>query len=212
MISANIPIVLATEKENCSHYSKNTMKDNLNNMAGLDIYLSNIANEKDAQKTSEIQSINYKTMPLMSWDIYMENYHKMLQEAKKNVELKQVTNLAKKYNWQNDLNLVFSEHDYEAVIITDVNQNIIWVNEGFSTMTGYSQKFALNKTPNFLQGEQTSQETKNRIRQKIKQNKPFKEIIINHKKDKTPYTCEVNIIPLYNNETTHFIAFEKQVV
>lgn len=181
-------------------------------MAGLDIYMSSTTNEENNPKTSEIPSISYKTMPLISWDIYMENYSDMLVEATKKGELKQVTNLAKKYNWQNDLDLAFSEHEYEALIITDINQNIIWVNEGFSAMTGYSQKFALHKTPNFLQGAQTSMETKKRIRKKIKQNKPFKEIIINYKKDKTPYTCEVNIIPLHNNKTTHFIAFEKQVV
>jgi PAS domain S-box-containing protein len=151
-------------------------------------------------------------MPLTSWDIYIDNFHNLLSESKKKVELAQVTELAEKYNWQNDLEHVFSELEYEALIITDINQNIIWVNEGFTTMTGYTHKFALNKTPRFLQGEQTSTATKNRIRNKIMRNQPFKEVIINHKKDKTTYKCEVNIIPLYSKETTHFIAFEKQVV
>jgi len=158
------------------------------------------------------QLTHYKTMPLTSWDIYIDNYHQLLAESKKRVELQQVAMLAEKYNWQNDLHSVFSTLEYEALIITDINQYIIWVNEGFTTMTGYSQKYALNKTPRFLQGVQTSIETKKRIRQKIKAQQPFREIIVNHKKDKTPYKCEVNIIPLYNKETTHFIAFEKQVV
>ncbi|MEM6721812.1 MAG: PAS domain-containing protein [Bacteroidota bacterium] len=158
------------------------------------------------------QSENYKAMPLTSWDIYIDNYHKQLVEAKKELELQQVTMLAEKYKWQNDLRTVFSKREYEALIITDINQNIIWVNEGFTAMTGYSQKFAINRTPRFLQGMQTSQSTKSRIRNKIKQQQPFKEIIVNHKKDKTTYKCEVNIIPLYGKETTHFIAFEKQVV
>ncbi|WP_420574343.1 PAS domain-containing protein [Kordia sp.] len=188
------------------------MKNNLNNMEGLDIYLSSMSQDDFKQKGMEVQPVNYKSMPLISWDIYMENYQNMLVASKKKMELSEVTTLAKKYQWQNDLNLVFSEHEYEAIIITDIKQNIIWVNEGFTKMTGYSQKFALNKTPNFLQGKETSIETKNRIRSKIMQNKPFKEIIINHKKDSTTYKCEVNIIPLYNKETTHFIALEKQVV
>lgn len=157
-------------------------------------------------------SVQYKSMPLTSWDIYIENYHNMLTEAKKEVELQHVTTLAKKYNWQNNLDLVFEQHDYEALIITDINQNIIWVNEGFTVMTGYPQKFAINKTPRFLQGVETSMETKERIRKKIIQNKPFREIIINHKKDKTTYKCEVNIIPLFNGETTHYMALERQVV
>ncbi|WP_298512696.1 PAS domain S-box protein [uncultured Kordia sp.] len=145
------------------------MKNNLNNMAGLDIYLSNITEDEHAQKKVKMQSVSYKTMPLMSWDIFMENYHNTLLASKKKAEQLQVASLAKKYNWQNDLDLVFSEHEYEALIITDIHQNIIWVNEGFTNMTGYSQKFALHKTPRFLQGTETSVETKNRIRQKIKQ-------------------------------------------
>ena len=34
-------------------------------------------------------------------------------------------------------------------------------------MTGYSKKYALDKTPRFLQGEHTSLETKLRIKTKI---------------------------------------------
>ncbi|MCH2193257.1 PAS domain-containing protein [Kordia sp.] len=185
------------------------MKNNLKNKETLQMKLTDKEYEYIRSKTI---SPNHKSMPLISWDIFMENYHNTLQASKKKVELTQVTTLAKKYNWQNDLELVFSKHDYEALIITDINQNIIWVNEGFTNMTGYSQKYAINKTPRFLQGAQTSVETKNRIREKIQLQQPFKEVIINHKKDKTTYKCEVNIIPLYSEETTHFIALEKQVV
>ena len=188
------------------------MKNNFNDMASLDIYLSNTMHEKNLEKKPKIQAPTYKSMPLMSWDIHMENYHNMLAKAIKNTEIQKVTAFAKKHKWQNDLDLVFAAHEYEALIITDINQNIIWVNEGFTSMTGYSQKFAINKNPRFLQGEQTSLEAKNRIREKIKLQKPFTEIIVNHKKDKTTYKCEVNIIPLYNKETTHYIALEKLVV
>jgi len=77
-------------------------------------------------------------------------------------------------------------------------------------MTGYSKKFALNKTPNFLQGEATETETKKRIRTKLEHLKPFTEIIVNYRKDKTPYKCEVKIIPLYKDRVTHFLAIEKK--
>ena len=106
---------------------------------------------------------------------------------------------------------IIHKNDYEAIIATDLNRKIIWVYNGFSEMTGYSKRLALDKTPTFLQGEKTSSKTKERIRQKLKLNKPFKEVIINYKKDKTPYRCEVQIIPLYKDGTTHFMALEKQV-
>lgn len=188
------------------------MKNNLADMMCLDIYLSSLDDQEHNIIKDKMESSKSKPMPLMSWDIFMDEYQKRMMKTKKEMELKQVLSFAKKFNWKNDINSVFSENEYEALIITDKNQNIIWVNDGFTTMTGYSKKFALNKTPKFLQGTKTSLETKNRIKEKISKNKPFKEIIINYRKDKTPYSCEVKIIPLYDKNTTHFIAFEKQVI
>ena len=179
-------------------------------MRSLDIYLSSLTIEEYEKIKHKIRP--QKPMPLLSWDIFMNSYHRIMAEAINRAELEKVLSFAKKFNWQNDLKLAFSENDYEALIITDKNQKIIWVNDGFTSMTGYSKSFALNKTPRFLQGEKTSLKTKTGIKSKIGLNKPFKGVIINHRKDNSTYKCEVKIVPLYNKETTHFIAFEKQVV
>lgn len=40
-----------------------------------------------------------KTMPLTSWDIYIEGYHTLLTEAKKKLEAQQAPNLTISYNW-----------------------------------------------------------------------------------------------------------------
>ncbi|KAB1068113.1 PAS domain-containing protein [Tamlana haliotis] len=188
------------------------MKHNLAEMSSLDIYLSRLTNEEYDKIKHKIGSGKSKPRPLLSWDIYMEGYHKRLTEARRRMELEKVLSFAKQFNWQNDLEIAFSENDYEGLVITDINQKIIWVNDGFTSMTGYSKSFALNKTPRFLQGEKTSLSTKARIKSKIKLDKPFKEVIINYRKDKSIYKCEVKIIPLYYKETTHFIALEKQVI
>ena len=187
------------------------MTKNISEMICLDIYLSNLNEECYNNLKYDLFNTKLKPMPLKSWDFFMVNYQNRLIEAKKQLELNQVKVFANKYNWQNDLQLAFKEQDYEALIITDENQKIIWVNDGFSSMTGYSKKFALNKTHRFLQGIKTDENTKSRIRKKIALNKPFKDIIINHRKDNSTYKCEVNIIPLYNKTTTHFIAFERQI-
>ncbi|SHI31095.1 PAS domain S-box-containing protein [Mesonia phycicola] len=188
------------------------MKNKLEDMVGLDFYLSNLSEKEYKKIENRISTLNSSMMPLLSWDFFMDNYHKKIIESRKNKELLHFQSLAKKYNWKNNLKQEFSVNDYEALVITDAQQKIIWVNEGFSTMTGYSKKFAINKTPKFLQGEKTSTETKNRIKENLTNNKPFKEVIINYRKDKTSYNCEVKIIPLYNKEVTHFIAFEKEVI
>lgn len=181
-------------------------------MSCLDIYTS-YGEDSQIEKLQEAIALSKpNVMPLLSWDIYMSHYKDKIEASVKLAELRQVLSFSKKFQWQNDIETEFNKKDYEALIITDKNQKIIWVNNGFTEMTGYSKTFALNKTPRFLQGEATDNKTKSRIREYITKRKPFKEILHNYKKDGTLYKCEVQVIPLYNKETTHFIAFEKQVV
>lgn len=188
------------------------MKYDLTKMMCLDMYKSNLSKEKLHTVESQIQTSKIKSMPLLSWDLYMDGYSHRMMSTLKNLEREKVLGFAEKFNWKNDLDLAFSENDYEALIITDLNQNIIWVNEGFSNMTGYSKKFAINKTPKFLQGKDTLEDSKNRIREKILLQVPFMELIINHKKNGIAYLCEVKVIPLISDKTTHYIAFEKEVI
>lgn len=188
------------------------MKNNLANMMCLDVYLSSLSKEEYKNIRHRIKPIKTESKsPLLSWDVFMEGYHNNMLKVKKEQDFKEVLSFAKKFDWKNDLNLAFSENDYQALIITDKYQTIIWVNDGFTTMTGYSRKFAVNKTPKFLQGEKTSLRTKNRIKAKLAEDRPFKAIITNYKKDKTTYTCEVKIIPLYSQDTTHYLAFERKL-
>lgn len=55
----------------------------------------------------------------------------------------------------------------DAVIITDINCYIIWVNKSFEKMTGYSFEEVNFKKPSFLQGFGTNQETVKYINEKL---------------------------------------------
>jgi PAS domain S-box-containing protein len=188
------------------------MKHKLADMMCLDIFTSQLAYDDYQNIEAQIGIPNAKAMPMLSWDLFIDDHYDRLQQARKRIELQQVLSFAKKFKWKNDLDLAFSENDYEALIITDKDQNIIWVNDGFTTMTGYSKKFAINKTPRFLQGKDTSIATKKEVKEQLIKAQPFKGVITNYRKDHTAYNCEVKIIPLYSEHTTHFIAFEKQVI
>ena len=187
------------------------MKHNLYNMMGLDIYLSSLENDEYNAISSQINDDGHLHLPLMSWDIYSENYAHKLQEDKKVQDILKIKSLAAKHNWQNDIDALFEDHEFEAILVTNLDQNIIWVNDGFTTMTGYSKLEALHKTPRFLQGPKTSKQTKQRISVKLNERQAFKEVIVNYKKDGAPYKCEVKVFPLYADHTTHFIALERQV-
>ena len=187
------------------------MSRNLSEMMCLDIYLSSLSNKEYDNIKRHIKPNKNVIMPLLSWDVYSDYNYMVLERIKINRDIETVKAFAKKSCWKNEIDLLFKNQDFEALIITDFDQKIIWVNDGFTEMTGYTKAFARNKKSNFLQGTNTLPDTRNQIRNQLKELKPFTAIITNYRKDKSSYECEVRIIPMYNESVTHFLAIEKLV-
>lgn len=188
------------------------MKHDLAKMTCLDVYLSSLSTEEYNKIKSKIGLNTIQLMPLKSWDVYSEYFHNVIHSARVEADVHQVLGFAEKFNWKNNIRNLFEDADYDALIITYAQQKIMWVNDGFSKMTGYSKKYALEKTPRFLQGEQTDEATKQKIRTNLKQHKVFHDVIYNYKKDKRLYKCDVKIIPLFGaDESLHYLALEKEV-
>jgi len=61
-----------------------------------------------------------------------------------------VTNDIRKHSEETDMLASALQGAGESVVITDSNANIIYVNESFTTVTGYSQEEVLGKNPNIL--------------------------------------------------------------
>jgi PAS domain S-box-containing protein len=98
-----------------------------------------------------------------------------------------------------------------AVILTDEKKNIIWVNDAFLTITGYSLFEVLGKKPgSILQGQNTSKETIELISKSLKKELPIETKITNYRKSGEPYSCRLAIHPVFNDKKvlTNFIAFE----
>jgi PAS domain S-box-containing protein len=98
-----------------------------------------------------------------------------------------------------------------AVILTDARRRILWVNEDFTHITGYSYEEALGRIPgDLLQGPLTEEEAINQIRSGLKSMVPVRSDITNYRKDGKPYLCKLVIHPVFANEKelTNFIAFE----
>lgn len=101
-------------------------------------------------------------------------------------------------------------HDI-AIILTDAQRRIIWVNDGFTKITGYTLPEAMGRSPGrLLQGPNTEREAVDRIRKNLATQVPFKDEIINYRKNGEEYICRLVIHPIFNEqqELTNFIAFE----
>ncbi|WP_439128392.1 PAS domain-containing protein, partial [Polaribacter sp.] len=180
-------------------------------MQCLDLFLSTQTKKEYGQIKHLLTPSDAIKLPLQSFDFYTNFFQSEMEKITKQNDVKTVQKFAKQFNWKNNLELIFKKEDFEALVITNKNQEIIWVNDGFKKMTGYSKNFAKDKKPSFLQGKQTCEATRKRIRKSLQNDKPFKEIVINYREDNTPYKCLLNVFPLYNEETTHYIALEKAV-
>jgi PAS domain S-box-containing protein len=101
-----------------------------------------------------------------------------------------------------------------AIILTDKEGRIEWVNEGFTRSTGYTLEEAVGKKPGaLLQGPDTDPATVQRIREKLRSKQPFTEEILNYTKQGEPYWLSLNITPTLdqNGNVTQFIAVESDV-
>jgi|GEM_PF-2371834 len=88
-----------------------------------------------------------------------------------------------------------------AVIITDAKNRIVWVNEGYSTMTGYTAAESIGKTPGrILQGRETSGETIQYIAQKVGNGEVFECELLNYHKNGTAFWMRMQAQPVYNDE------------
>ena len=103
-------------------------------------------------------------LPLASFDIHLENYQSLVNEFRRNNDISHIKSILND-TWTTDLTKKVFQEDYDAIVLTDTNQKILWVSDGFRDMTGYSKKYAVGKRPSFLQGEETSKSVKNQIRE-----------------------------------------------
>ena len=112
-----------------------------------------------------------------------------------------------------NLSMVASRTD-NAVIITDAEGQILYVNEGFERITEYTKEEVLGKVPGrFLQGAETNPEHVRAIREGLRSKKPFKQEILNYSKSGRPYWLNIAINPIFDEEGNleKFIAIESEI-
>jgi len=110
-------------------------------------------------------------------------------------------------------------HANDIILITDArptengDYRIVYVNRAFCQLTGFSQAEVIGKSPRILQGPDTSEEVRERIRIALENQQSVRETILNYSKSGVPYWLDLNIFPLKNalGEVTHYAAVERDV-
>lgn len=96
------------------------------------------------------------------------------------------------------------EKSDNGVIITNctANEEIVYVNQGFSNITGYKSKEVIGKKCSFLQGEKTNKEDVNKIRVAIKQGKAIGVQLLNYRKDGQSFWNYLQLSPIRDDSGT----------
>ncbi|NBC17098.1 MAG: PAS domain S-box protein [Bacteroidetes bacterium] len=106
----------------------------------------------------------------------------------------------------------------EAVVITGAalkppGPRIVFVNEAFTRMTGYSADEVLGETPRILQGPETDRAVLDRLKESLMRGEPYRGETVNYRKDGQPYTVEWSITPVEDEEgtITHYVSVQRDV-
>jgi diguanylate cyclase (GGDEF)-like protein/PAS domain S-box-containing protein len=110
-------------------------------------------------------------------------------------------------------------HSNDVVIITDAGlidvpgPRIVFVNEAFGKLYGYTRDEAIGNTPRMLQGPKSDPATLSQIRIALSQWKSVRVELINYAKDGTEYWVELDITPVAdaNGRYTHVISVQRDI-
>ena len=107
----------------------------------------------------------------------------------------------------------------DSVVITDAkridsgNTTIVYVNDAFERITGFTREEAIGQTPSLLQGPKTQRSELDRIRNAIETKSPVRAELIYYTKSGREYWLELDIVPLANEagDVTHFVSVQREI-
>ena len=90
---------------------------------------------------------------------------------------------------------------------------IVFINEAVTRISGYTPEELLGHSPRMLQGPGTDAAARQRLRNSLAAGQPCREVLLNYRKDGTPFWSELDIVPLAFEEDgeTYFAAVQRDI-
>ncbi len=107
-----------------------------------------------------------------------------------------------------------AENTTNSVMITDADGQIVWINDGYTRISGYTLEEIKGKKIGYsLEGEKADPEAKKRITQYLKNLTPYKEELLSINKEGEPIWLEVDCQPMFDDQGKHlgFMSIESDI-
>ena len=100
-----------------------------------------------------------------------------------------------------------------AVIVTDLERKIVFVNKAFTDITGYTSQEVQGRSPSILQGPETNERTLQRIKMKLESFERVNETVLNYTKSGEKYWIDLDIYPFLDDlgKPKHYMAIQNVV-
>ena len=183
-----------------------------------------VTNRAMLERLQKDGHIRYENLPLETKDrreIAVEFVCNVYQAGDKKVIQCNIRDIRQRKKAEVRLNLLDTclANLNEIVIVTEAEPlvepgpRIVFVNQAFERLTGYSAAETLGRSPRFLQGEKTDRRILAEIRQALVQRQPIRRQIVNYKKDGTPCWMDTDIAPIFDasGKCTHFAAIKRDI-
>jgi urea ABC transporter urea binding protein len=107
----------------------------------------------------------------------------------------------------------------DAVLITEAElidlpgPRIVYINQAFCRMTGYSSEEVMGQTPRILQCSRSDRAQLDKIRTALIQHQPIQVELLNQRKDGTEFWVDLNVTPITNSsgQVTHYVSVQRDI-
>lgn len=170
------------------------------------------------RKNGEQMILSIEAQPIFDDKGQLTQYLQIEQDITRSVyereQLQQMTDDLRTSSRQLEKLSLVAKYTDNAVVITDPQARVEWVNEGFTRITGYTLEEVLGRVPgHILQGPDTNPATVDKMRAAVKRHEGINVELVNYHKDGHSYWLDVELRPILDKagNVVNFIAIESDI-
>ena len=110
------------------------------------------------------------------------------------------------------------KYSNDAIIITSTNleppgPEIVYVNQAFCEITGYSEQEVIGQSPRFLQGKDTNAEQLSELKMALQEYNDYRGELVNYKKSGEEYWLSISVFPIPDRtgKIVNYAAIERDI-